>query len=277
MRVLYEAMQVVVRALLEWGLKGFVAKIRESWLRGRAYFHWNRTAVKFWKVRTCQDWHIVLRWGDLALDDWWLQKILSALDGWSEVNERDKDGCEGGSIKSWKQYCGRFRCKQCSSKSVCERENVVRRCENVIRYRRSFFPKMFMALRRVERQRNHSPSTFALLHNVHLVISKLEKGCTVIYMLLDRNKIGRVRKGKKVVVKLWAQVYRGCNLLFSTMESKGRLSGLCLELFRERMWSGSKGIFVRTGLRSILEEKLYKAWDGVFCFVATFIDRSKEQ
>lgn len=52
--------------------------------------------------------------------------------------------------------------------------------------------------------------------------------------------------------------------------------GICINFFEERRSNGLDGIFRKTGLRGMLEQKGCRVLCRVFLFVAAFIDRSTE-
>lgn len=76
---------------------------------------------------------------------------------------------------------------------------------------------------RVQAMSSHLVFTFALLHNLHLEVSKLMKERTVVYLYSDKPRTEGTQKGGNTFIKIRARVLPGCTLLLRDIDIDAEL------------------------------------------------------
>lgn len=90
----------------------------------------------------------------------------------------------------------KFESKVCQEQKLDYDRELLRKNS---RSRWPYFLETFMGSRRVKGVNCYSVFKFELLQNLHLVISKLMKKCTVNYLSPERVRAGEGAEGMKVV------------------------------------------------------------------------------
>lgn len=118
----------------------------------------------------------------------------------------------------------------------------------------------------------YSLFTFKALHNLHLGLSKLVREYRVEVLFSDRPVAKGPVKWRWSYLKFQALVRRGCNLLRKMIKIDVELPGIIMRSSKVATLDGGNGLFTANLLQGMLEGKDYQAVDGVFPFVAAFID-----
>jgi len=121
----------------------------------------------------------------------------------------------------------------------------------------------------------YSIFTFESLHNLHLGISRLLKNCFTEYLhsnSVTTNPVG-ARRYQRTLSSQRIQVLKVCNAILAEVENTYPASGLHVDFSKTEKTSQLNGLFLREGVRGMLEGKNFRAVDMVFPFVLSFIDR----
>lgn len=121
----------------------------------------------------------------------------------------------------------------------------------------------------------YSIYTFECLHNLLLGISPLLKICLFKYLSSD-FEVDTFKYGDTVRMKISSlkeNLLRAGNSILSNIDEKYPMNGKRVDFSRQEYRTGINGLFLKTGVRGMLEGKDWKNIDMVFPFVAAFVDK----
>ena len=121
----------------------------------------------------------------------------------------------------------------------------------------------------------YSMFTFESLHNLHLGVSKQMKQCLSEYFnsSIPCHAIHQTRKPPRPISSYRMNILRAVNSILATIEKDFGAPGLHIDFSKHERSTQLNGLYVREGLRGMLEGKNYRALDMVFPIIVGFLER----